>query len=66
MNERVVLVGHNFFNVTASGHLYSSIYNTIYSPNILSLQIGHYSQSTEHMIQITCYLLSKSLSSLSL
>ena len=39
----------------ASGGLYSSIHITIYSPNQLSLHIGHNSQSTVHMIEITCF-----------
>ena len=30
-----------FFNVMASGGLYSSIYITIHSPDLLSLCIGH-------------------------
>ena len=44
-----------FFNVIASGGLYSLIYFTTHSPYYLSLCVGHNSQSTEHMIHITCY-----------
>ena len=46
-----------FFNVMASGGLYSIIYITIHSPYLLSLCSGHISLITDHMIQITCYML---------
>ena len=36
---------------------FSIIYITIHSPYLLSLCIGHNSESTDHMIQIKCYLL---------
>ena len=55
VTELIVYSRVTFFNVMASGGLFSSVYITIYSPNLIIF--SYWTQLSEYCTHVTDYML---------